>query len=124
MATCKKCGYPKTNTGCACTAVRQVNAERERRNRENNRSSRQGQSTYGRNSRSGNYGSGTYSFTEATFDGFPALKRNRDGKTEFFYGTAPVDIDNEKHGHAIIKNGKLIYKRRPGESTPIIDIGG
>jgi len=57
-----------------------------------------------------------------TFDGLPSLSRKRgDGALEIFYQAGAVDMDNPNHGHAVIKNGKLVYKRRPGESTPIID---
>lgn len=86
------------------------------------------QGSYGRNSGSGRYGSGAFSYQDARFDGYPALKRHRDGKLEFFYGS---DVyadgfleDHVGHGHAIIKNGKLIYKCPPGSSTPSIDLGG
>jgi len=84
--------------------------------------------SYGHNSGSGAYGRGSFSYQEATFDGLPALKRRRDGKLEFFYGS-DVKIEgflenHEGHGHAIIKDGKLIYKRRPGQSKPDIDLGG
>ncbi len=75
------------------------------------------------------YGGGaSYSYERATFDGYPAFKRYRDGKLEFFYGH---DIyaegffeDHVGHGHAIIKNGKLIYKSPPGVSGPTVDLGG
>jgi hypothetical protein len=41
-----------------------------------------------------------------------------------FYGTnavGEIDIDDIQHGHAVIRDGKLVYKRRPGESTPVVD---
>jgi hypothetical protein len=47
------------------------------------------------------------------------FQRHLSGKSEFFYGTNAVD--DIQHGHAVIRNGKLVYKRRPGESTPVID---
>jgi hypothetical protein len=57
-----------------------------------------------------------------TFDGYSSLSRTRgDGATEIFYGPNPVEMDDVNHGHAVIKNGKLVYKRRPGESTPVVD---
>jgi hypothetical protein len=81
---------------------------------------------YGQNTASGAYGRGAHSYQEATFDGMPAFKRFRAGQLEFFYGE---DIhregfltDHVGHGHAIIKNGKLIYRCRPGASDPDIDI--
>jgi hypothetical protein len=88
------------------------------------REERRGQTAYGRGSRSGGYGRGSYNFESATFDGLPALKRHLSGKTEFFYGTnavGEIDVDDIQHGHAVIRNGKLVYKRRPGESTPIVN---
>lgn len=61
---------------------------------------------------------------EGTFDGWPSLSRRReDGKIDIFYGPPPVDPDDIQHGHAVIKDGRLIYKRRPGETEPIIDTG-
>lgn len=87
-----------------------------------------GKASYGRNTRSGAYSRGTFGFSDGSFDGFPALKRSRDGKTEFFYGTdTSVDgfLENHlAHGHAIIKAGRLIYRRRPGDAIPDIDLGG
>jgi hypothetical protein len=50
-----------------------------------------------------------------------ACPHSSDGKTEFFYGTnavGDIDVDDIQHGHAVIKNGN---KRRPGESTPVVD---
>jgi hypothetical protein len=86
------------------------------------REGRQGQTSYGRGSRSGGYGRSSYSMKSSTFDGYPSLSRHRgDGATEIFYGPAPVSMDDLNHGHAVIKDGRLVYKRRPGESTPIID---
>lgn len=90
------------------------------RRRERNR----GKTAYGRGSTSGAYGRGSYNFQSATFDGLPALKRHLSGKTEFFYGTnavGDIDVDDIQHGHAVIRDGKLVYKRRPGESTPVVD---
>lgn len=98
--------------------------EKRRQKSRQGRDDRRGQASYGRNSRSGSYGSSAYAFKEATFDGYPALKRYRDGKLEFYYGPGPVDPDDATHGHAIIKNGKLIYRRPPGASMPDIDLGG
>lgn len=58
-----------------------------------------------------------------TFDGYPSLSRTRgDGAREIFYGPAPVNMDDPAHGHAVIKNGKLVYKRRPGETVPVVDL--
>jgi hypothetical protein len=88
------------------------------------RDGNRGKSSYGRGSTSGAYGRSSYSFESATFDGLPALKRRLSGKTEFFYGVnavGEIDVDDIQHGHAVIRNGKLVYKRRPGESTPVID---
>lgn len=86
--------------------------------REGNR----GKTAYGRGSTSGAYGRSSYSMKSGTFDGLPSLSRKRgDGATEIFYQAGTVDMDDANHGHAVIKNGKLVYKRRPGESTPVID---
>jgi hypothetical protein len=84
-----------------------------------------GKASYGHGSKSEGYGSSSYSMRPGTFDCMPSLSRHRDdGKIDIYYGPEPlVDLDDPKHGHAIIKNGKLIYKRRPGESTPIVDTG-
>lgn len=84
-----------------------------------------GRASYGRGSRSESYGSSSYSMKPGTFDGMPSLSRRRDdGKIDIFYGPEPlVDLDSPKHGHAVILNGKLIYKRRPGESKPVVDTG-
>lgn len=93
---------------------------RERQRREANRD----KTAYGRGSTSGAYGRGSYNFEAATFDGLPAIKRHLSGKTEFFYGTGvdgSIDINDRKHGHAVIKNGKLVYKRRPGEEEPVVN---
>lgn len=85
----------------------------------------QGKSTYGRGSTSGGYGRSSYSYQSATFDGLPALKRTRqDGATEFFYHEGAVDevnLDDRSHGHAVIKNGKLVYKRLPGQENPVVN---
>ncbi len=91
---------------------------------EKRREGNRGKTSYGRGSTSGAYGRGSYNFQSATFDGLPALKRHLSGKTEFFYGAnavGEIDVDDIQHGHAVIRNGKLVYKRRPGESTPVID---
>jgi len=32
-----------------------------------------------------------------------------------------IDVNDIQHGHAVIRNGKLVYKRRPGESTPVVN---
>lgn len=51
-------------------------------------------------------------------------RRSSDGALEFFYGTnaaGEIDMDDRTHGHAVIKNGELVYKRRPGESHPVVD---
>ena len=124
-------GHP---VGCGCKDCKRVSrgmrAFREGRPARTPRASGSGggRGSYGQNTRSGAYGRGSFSYQEATFDGLPALKRRRDGKLEFFYGP-DVKIegfleDHEGHGHAIIKDGKLIYKRRPGASEPDIDLGG
>ncbi|QHN43080.1 hypothetical protein GII36_04455 [Candidatus Mycosynbacter amalyticus] len=87
-----------------------------------NRSSRQGQATYGRGSQSGGYGRSAYSMRSGTFDGLPSLSRKRDdGAIEIFYQEGSVDMDDESHGHAVIKDGRLIYKREPGEKSPAVD---
>jgi len=71
------------------------------------------------------YSNESYSRTGRTFDGYPSLsKRRSDGKIDIIYGPEPLSLNDEMHGHAVIKNGKLIYKRRPGEADPIIDLGG
>lgn len=102
---------------CSCNVCIGV-VNRRSREREN----RQGQSAYGRGSRSGGYGNSSFSMRAGTFDGLPSLSRKRgDGAIEIFYQAGEVDMDDEAHGHAVIKNGKLIYKRRPGETTPVID---
>lgn len=91
---------------------------------EKRRDRNRGKSSYGRGSSSGAYGRSSYNFQSATFDGLPALKRQLSGKTEFFYGTnavGEIDVDDIQHGHAVIRNGKLVYKRRPGESDPVIN---
>ena len=86
------------------------------------REGNQGKTGYGRGSTSGGYGRSSYSMQSGTFDGLPSLSRKRgDGATEIFYQAGVVDMDDVNHGHAVIKNGKLVYKRRPGESTPVID---
>ena len=82
----------------------------------------QGKTAYGRGSTSGAYGRSSYSMRSGTFDGLPSLSRKRgDGAIEIFYQAGSVDMDDANHGHAVIKNGRLVYKRRPGESTPVID---
>ncbi len=58
-----------------------------------------------------------------TFDGLPLLSRRRgDGELEIFYKPIAVGMDDERHGHAVIKDGKLVYKRRPGETIPVVDL--
>ncbi len=97
-------------------------ASLDQKRRERNRN----KTAYGRGSSSGAYGRGSYNFEAATFDGLPALKRHLSGKTEFFYGTntsGEIDVNDVQHGHAVIRNGQLVYKRRPGESTPVVDKG-
>ena len=122
-------GHP-VGCGCKdCSRVRRgMNAFRAGRPDRAPRASGGGRGSYGQNSGSGAYSRGSFSYQEGTFDGQPALKRRRDGKLEFFYGE---DIhregfleDHVGHGHAIIKDGKLIYRCRPGQSTPDIDLGG
>ena len=88
----------------------------------NKRSRSTGRGAYSQGSGSGGYGNSSYSMRSGTFDGLPSLSRKRqDGATEIFYQEGSVNMDDPMHGHAVIKNGKLVYKRRPGESTPIID---
>lgn len=92
--------------------------EKKRERRNLNR----GKTSYGRGSTSGSYGTSSYSMQSGTFDGYPSLSRGRGGGiTDIFYGPAPVDMDDPNHGHAVIRNGKMIYQRRPGETTPVID---
>lgn len=86
------------------------------------RTANAGKTSYGRGSSSGGYGRSSYSMQSGTFDGLPSLSRTRgDGAREIFYQAGTVDMDDPMHGHAVIKNGRLIYKRRPGETTPVID---
>lgn len=81
-----------------------------------------GKGSYGQGSQSGGFGRSSYSMKEGTFDGYPSLSRRRDdGAIDIFYGPPPVDPDDRTHGHAVIRDGKLVYKRRPGESTPIVN---
>jgi hypothetical protein len=101
---------------CSCNVC--INAINNKGRRGN-----QGKGNYGRGSTSGGYGRSSYSMRAGVFDGLPSLSRKRDdGAIEIFYQAGSVDLDDEKHGHAVIKNGRLIYKRRPGESTPVIDL--
>lgn len=86
---CKKCGWMLGPDGCSSCKGRKLLAHDRAR------------ASYGRNSGSSSYGRSSYSCKEATFDGYPALKRSRDGKTESFYGPAPVDPGDSHHGHAI-----------------------
>ena len=121
--SCKKCGWMLIGGKCsACEGCRLMERqERERRNAER-RQERQGQTTYNRGSRSGGYGRSSYSMRSGTFDGMPSLSRQRDdGATEIFYQEGGVDMDDAAHGHAVIKNGKLVYKRPPGASSPVVD---
>lgn len=68
------------------------------------------------------YRRGSYTFQSSTFDGLPALKRRRgDGALEIFYQEGGVDLNDHRHGHAVIRNGKLVYKRRPGEENPVVN---
>lgn len=86
------------------------------------RRQRHGKSSYGHGSTSGAYGHSSYSMRSGTFDGLLSLSRKRgDGAIEIFYQAGVVDMNDPNHGHAVIKNGKLVYKRRPGESTPVVD---
>jgi hypothetical protein len=86
------------------------------------REARQDQAAYGNGSRSGNYGSSTYSFKSGKFSGLPSLYRTRqDGATEHFYQAGSVDLNDRNHGHVVIKDDRIVYHRRPNESTPIIN---
>jgi hypothetical protein len=59
---------------------------------------------------------------QKTFDGLPSVSRRRpDGATEIFYQEGTVDVDDPTCGYAVIKDGKLVYKKRPNESRPVID---
>jgi len=90
------------------------------------RAANKGKAAYGRGSTSGAYGRGSYNFESATFDGLPALKRRRGDKVDFFYGvgvTDTIDLDDRAHGHAVLRNGRLIYKRLPGQELPILNTG-
>ena len=112
---CKKCAWMLVGGRClVCDAKRDEARERNK-----------GKSNYGRGSTSGGYGRSSYSHQAATFDGQPALKRTReDGATEFFFHPSavdPVDLDDRKHGHAVIKGGKLVYKRLPGQQNPVVN---
>ncbi len=102
--------------------TRQADEGRKLREAAERRAANRDKTTYGRGSTSEQYGRSSYSMKEGTFDGHPSLSRRRDdGATEIFYGPAPVDMNDPNHGHAVIKNGKLVYKRRPGESTPVVN---
>lgn len=104
--------------------TRQADEGRKLREAAERRAANRDKTTYGRGSTSEQYGRSSYSMKEGTFDGHPSLSRRRDdGATEIFYGPAPVDMNDPNHGHAVIKNGKLVYKRRPGETTPVVDAG-
>lgn len=97
--------------------------EEEQAEKARKRAEKRGKETYGRGSQSGSYGNSSYSRMKGgTFDGYPSLSRRRDdGATDIFYGPEPIDPDDATHGHAVIKNGKLVYKRRPGESNPVVN---
>ena len=99
---------------CSCNVCNAAILRRSRRSA--------GRANYGQNSGSGGYGRSSYSMRSGTFDGLPSLSRKRDdGAIEIFYQEGSVDLDDPDHGHAVIKDGKLVYKRRPGESNPVID---
>lgn len=52
-----------------------------------------------------------------TFDGLPSLSRRReDGTLDIFYGMGPLGLDDPMKGHAVIKDGRLIEKRPPGQA--------
>lgn len=69
------------------------------------RAAKQGKESYGQGSGSGVYGRSSYSRMKGgTFDGYPSLSRRRDdGALDIFYGPEPIDPDDARHGHAIIK---------------------
>ena len=95
------------------------------------REARRDQAAYGQGSRSGGYGRSSFSMRRGTFDGYPSLSRRRDdGKIDIFYGPEEVmndegniDLNNKAHGHAILKDGRLISKRPPGADKPVFDTG-
>ncbi len=81
-----------------------------------------GQSSYGQGSRSGGYGQSTFSMRAGEFDGMPSLSRRRsDGAVDIFFQEGSVDMNDPTHGHAVIRDGRLVYKRMPGDDNPIVD---
>lgn len=89
-----------------------VEEERQKERRENNR----GKSVYGRNSGSGAYGRSSYSYESGTYGGYPSLTRTRgDGTIDTFYGMGDLGLDNPEKGHIVIKDGRVVYHRKPGE---------
>jgi len=95
----KRCGTPTYN-------------EMLRRSQEE---ARKGKAAYGRGSQSEAYGRSAYGMRSGTFDGYPSLSRIRDdGTLDIFYGP-DLNLDDPLKGHAVIRDGKLISKRRPGE---------
>lgn len=100
---------------CSCSVCNGVILRRAR----NSSTRGVGRSAYG----AGGYNGSSFSMRSGTFDGLPSLSRKRsDGATEIFYQEGSVDMNDPNHGHAVIKNGRLVYKRRPGEENPVINL--
>lgn len=119
MGLCMKSNCTVNNLCRSCRKLYPATAQQNDRAR---REGNHGKTAYGRGSTSGAYGRSSYSMRSGEFDGLPSLSRKRgDGAIEIFYQAGSVDMDDPNHGHAVIKDGKLVYKRRPGESTPVID---
>ena len=122
MGLCMKANCTVNNLCRQCRRLYPATALQNDRTRRERREGNRGKTAYGRGSTSGAYGRSSYSMRSGEFDGLPSLSRKRgDGAIEIFYQDGNVDMDDPEHGHAVIKDGKLVYKRRPGESTPIVD---
>ena len=77
---------------------------------------RQGKDAYNRGSQSSSYGRSSFGLREGTFDGHPSLSRRRDdGTLDIYYGPN-LNLDDPLKGHVVMKNGKIVSHRRPGES--------
>ena len=110
FCTCKRCNKKHSQIG---STLPKSGGERGQRRRPVDKE------VYGKH----NYDTDSYARTGRTFDGYPSMsKRRDDGAIDIIYGPEPLDLNNPYHGHAVIKNGKLIYKRRPGGEHPTINI--